>query len=127
MIGGAHSAEAFKPFGWSEAELNLSSARTDRLRGLFWQTYKVDNMKVPLFRTIVLMPLFAVPAMTMAATEQAVYFTTKKGKATVYLPDVKHYSTGDRYKATLERKGNTNVFLLKSVEKKHRKKLLRKG
>ncbi len=54
----------------------------------------------------------------MAATEQAVYFTTKKGKATVYLPDVKHYSTGDRYKATLERKGNTNVFLLKSVEKK---------
>ena len=28
------SAEAVKPFEWSEAKLNISSDRTDRLRGL---------------------------------------------------------------------------------------------
>jgi len=37
MIGGARSAEAVKPFEWSEAELNISSDRTDRVSGLSYR------------------------------------------------------------------------------------------
>ena len=34
LMGGADSAEAVKPFEWSEAELNISSDRTGRESGL---------------------------------------------------------------------------------------------
>ena len=37
LIGGAHSAEAVKPFEWSEAKLNISSDRTDRVSGLSYR------------------------------------------------------------------------------------------
>ncbi len=69
------------------------------------------------FKAMVWGSVLVFPALAMAMEKATYYPKTDTRSAEVYLPDVKVIGSSNSYKAVLEREGDTEVFILKKVEK----------